>query len=90
MADSRIIRKFKNSDENYRKFSANNLWVSDNMEILKRKYLDEYVLVVGEKVVDHGDDPRRLVGRNSGKYVGQGPVFHYVGNYKLLLASLVR
>jgi hypothetical protein len=49
-------------------FEEDMKWLNKNYDRLKKEYPEEYVAVLNQKVVDHGDDLKILVARLEEKY----------------------
>jgi hypothetical protein len=44
-------------------FKANNRWICENIDKLRKQYSNQWIAVLGQAVVDNGKDLRKLVDR---------------------------
>ncbi len=66
-------------------FEEDTNWLFEHYDELKHTYAEEFVAVLGKKVVDHDPDLRRLMGRLRQKYPKEAnrAAVEYVSKKKL-------
>lgn len=84
-----VKKKFYNSDarRDFRGFVKNREWIAKNCGYLNENYLEKYVLVDKQKVVDSDKDLRSLLSRKKKNYPdNHAVVIEYVTKSLFILA----